>query len=130
MNDFSILIVTALVLTFFAVRSSYWLWKIFASAIWVAVWIYWINVTPIATITPGDDVDKIIVGVFILIPLALLMMPFWVTKNENGNEIARGFRVKMSRLIGSDQPSTRPPTRSERNAQYRERVNRAIRGER
>ncbi len=115
----------AIGMTALAIKNTYWIMKVLAGFTWFGLLAYW-KTNPPSTITIGSATDQIIVMLFIIIGLALIFMPFWFTKNENGQEIGRGFRFPgMKREEETPPPS---PTRSERNAEYQQRVNSALSG--
>jgi hypothetical protein len=124
-----IFLVLVLVVTWFAVRSSYFVWKLIAASLWILLETYWTTVHPFSTDIPtGGSVDRIFVAVCWVAAFALFFMPFWYEKNENGNQVARGFKVTMNKLIGSDDnDNRRKSTRQERNAAYAARIESAKR---
>lgn len=114
------------VMSFLALRSSYWILKFLAGVSWWIMGMYWISNRPVS-ITQGGAVDNAVIIALFIIGLAFMFMPFWRMKTESGREIGGRFRLPF---MGSEEEESRPPapTRSERNARYRERVNSALRG--
>lgn len=116
------------ILTFIAVRSSYWILKVLAGLVWFAIDSYWVT-NPPSSITIGSSTHVIIMFLLGAIGIALAFMPFWYTRNENGNEVAKGFRRFLAGVSKEEEESERyKPTRRERNSAYRDKINDAIEG--
>jgi hypothetical protein len=126
---FAGILVLVLAVTWFAIKSSYWAWKIIASVLWILMETFWVDSAPLSpTIAVGSGADIMFVAICWIIPVVLMTMPFWYEKNETGNQVARGFKVTINRLIGSDEAENRrKPTRQERNAAYVARIESAKR---
>jgi hypothetical protein len=111
------------VMTFFGIKSTYWILKVLAGFCWWAIAAYWITNKP-TNITSGSSTDTIVVILLIFIGVAMVFMPFWFTKNENGQEVPRGFRFSSK----EDEEETPQPTRDDRTSDYSRRVNGALNG--
>jgi len=122
----AILLVFAGIMSFIAARSSYWVLKFLAGLSWWGVAAFWIS-TPPASITPGTPVDVIMIVLWFAAGLSFMVMTFWYTKTEEGQEVGRGFRLPFQK---PPEPSAPIQTRKDRAAAYQNRVNKALRGDR
>lgn len=119
----------AAIITFFGLRTSYWVMKVIAGFTWFGVLAYWKNATP-TNITPGSPTDTMIILLFVIIGIAMLVMPLWTTKNENGSETGTGFRLPFQKTDEEEAKARYKPSKDERQAAYMARVNGAVRGRR
>ncbi len=120
-------------LSFIAARSAYYPMKFIAGLMWVGIAVFWMGNAPVS-ITKGSSVDVIITTVFWIIAIAFGFMGFWYSKNENGQEVGKGFKVTISRLFGKESEERKSSyfsgTHEDRARRHEERVNAALRGER
>ncbi len=120
-------------LSFVAAKTTYYPMKAIAGLMWVGVAMFWMSNAP-ASITKGSNVDVVITTVFWIIAFAFMFMTFWYSKNENGQEVGRGFKVTINRLIGKESEERKPSyftgSHSDRALRHEERVSAALRGER
>lgn len=118
-------ILLCLGLTWVGAKSSFWILKALAGLSWIAMAMFWQS-NPPSTVVAGTPVDTVIILLFWFLGIAMLFMPFWYT---SGEEQGKGFRMRISRLLGREEEEPPPPpSRSERSTEYRDRVNGALRG--
>jgi hypothetical protein len=120
------------ILTYVGVRSSYYPLKFFAGVSWLFMMIYWLG-NPPSSIVVGSTTHTVGMLIFIGMSLAMILMPFWYTKNKDGVEIGR-FRVPFLSPTEEDEEAERQrrhtPSRQERTNAYADRLDAALRGER
>ncbi len=120
-------------ISFVAAKSSYYIMKVIAGLIWWAIAMYWMGNAP-ASIVKGSYVDVTITTILWFVGIAFMFMTFWYSKNENGQEVGRGFKVTISRLLGKESEEKKPSyfsgSHEDRAMRHEERVNAALRGER
>ncbi len=117
----------AIFTSFMAIKSSYWVLKFLAGAFWVGVATFWKMYLP-ATITAGNALDKIILIILVGMAVAFFVMPFWYTESKNGNEVARGFKMTLSRLSGNDEEEVPEEDWRDRAIAHERRVKAALAG--
>lgn len=122
------LVAVSLVLTYIGTRSSYWVLKFMAGIAWLGTGGFWRSNTP-TVVTAGSSSDTIVLMLFMTLGVAMLLMPLWYTKNENGVEVGRGFRIPFMKSE-EDEPKPYTPNRVERNSDYANRVSSALNGTR
>lgn len=125
------LLVFAGILSFISARSSYWILKFLAGCVWGVVGMYWIS-SPQGGVQHGSSVDTGIIILFFFIGFAFMLMTFWNTKTQNGQESGR-FRLPFMATEEEEELAERQrklPTRQQRTDAYKERLNKANRGER
>ena len=113
-------------MSFLSLRGSYWILKFLAGASWWALAVYWLN-SPPSVVAQGSSVDRIVIVLFFIIGLSFMLMPFWHTKTQEGREVGGRFRLPF---MSQEEEEAKPPSpsRSERNAAYRAKVNNSLRG--
>ena len=117
------LIIIVGVISFLAIRSSFNVFKFIAGLLWLGLDIYWYGGGQPAGITAGTPADLFFMLGMLVFAVGFMLYAF---RSENGQ--GRMFRISLGRLMGNaDQmtPSGRE-ARRERNAAYRDRVNRAL----
>ncbi len=115
------LVILVLGLSAIAARASYWVLKAFAGFTWWGLGIYWIY-NPFTT--AGSPPHIIILLVMLFGGIAMMLFPFWITsRTETGEERGR-LRLPFVPSEDEEQRARYTPTRKERNAAYRERLNR------
>ena len=113
-------------LSFIALRSSFWAFKVIAGLSWAGFGWYWFE-NPPSTITAGETVHLFVLGVIALLALGFALLPFWVS---SGDEKVNGFQSGVNRLFGRDEPQSNRDRRVGRNSEYADRVNNALYGRR
>ena len=118
------------ILTFVAVKSSYYILKFLAGVAWFGLGAWWIA-NPFTT--QGEPTDVIMLIVVFVVGLAMMFMPLWYESQRNGTTVGK-FRIPFLSPTEDEEESEKLarslPTRSERSAAYRERVDSAINGRR
>ncbi len=119
----------AAILSFLSLRTSFYILKAIAAISWWGCMAYWVANRPTA-ITAGSAPDVIMLMVLFLFGAGIMFLPFWSTKNENGQEIGRGFRLPFMKTPEEEERENYRETRQERNANYSARVYGALNGRR
>ncbi len=117
------------VMSFLALRSSYFVLKFLAGLSWWGFAVYWLSNRPVA-ITAGSATDTIILLLLFFFGIAIMLMPFWYTKTEEGQEIGRGFKLPFMKTPEEEEKANYHEGRGERNDAYRNRVYGALGGRR
>lgn len=118
------LFVFAGIMTFVAVRSTYWILKFLAGLVWGGVCIYWLG-NPPSSIDVGSSAHTAILIAMAAIAFSMALMPFWYTSNKNGQEFGR-FKMPWQKVEEEEEPYK--PTSRERNVSYQRRINERLSG--
>lgn len=120
-------------MTMVAVRSSYYILRFFAGAMWWAFGV-WLVSNPL--VSGADPINDIMVILCFFGGLALMLMMGWRTSTNNGREIGE-FNIRLPRLFGgrSEEDEVEEARRNartwrDRRAIYRDRLNNTIKGKR
>jgi hypothetical protein len=115
------------ILSFIGSRSSFYFLKFLAGLAWWATAFYWIG-NPPSTIVAGSSVHQVVLVLFIIVGLAFMLMPYWYTKTENGQEEGKGFKMPFQKTKEEEEDyrTRNMPTRKERNSDYINRLNRRL----
>lgn len=112
------------IMSFIAYKSSYWIMKFLAGIMWFVLGMWWVA-NPIIS-TPSPAQNGLIIGIFI-IGVAFIFMPFWFTKESNGEEHSH---FRLPGISHEEEPEVPMMTREQRITAHREKVNKALNGER
>ncbi len=115
----------ATVLSFIGVK--YTQMRLIAGMAWWFVAVYWVY-SPPSAIAKGSPPDVFAIVLFIAAGAIMLFWPFFSSR-VNGVESGSGLRVSIDRLLGRQERAPRVSpnqARYNRNAAYRDRVNRAL----
>jgi hypothetical protein len=121
--------VLAIASVFTMVGIKYKIMRTVAAVAWIFVGLYWLQARP-SSITAGTPADTAAIVLFFIAAAVVFVWPFTSSNGSNG-EVGARFRLSMDRFMGREEtPPSRSPNRGERIAAYRERLDRADRGER
>ena len=118
--------IIAIGLSWFGLKTTYWILKFLAGASWFALLAYWKTNMPSAIVT-GSSTDTIVTVLLIFVGLAMMFSTFWYSKNDNGMEVGRGFRLPFMNHDDEEEIQALP-THTERVNAYRKRVNSRLKG--
>lgn len=123
-------IVLALGLSFLGAKSSYWILKFLAGAIWWVFGIYWINYPP-SVVTEGSSTDKAVIVFLFITGAVFWLWTFWNARRDNGVEVGGRLRfpfMKTDEQEAEYKARTQRVSRSERVRRYQDRVDDALNG--
>ena len=122
-------------LTYIGIKSSYYLLKFMAGAVWLFMLAVWVNQPPTG-FTAGNATHTIALIIFFGLALAMFFSPIWSTRTVNGEE--RGaFNVRLPRILGGKteveeqlEMERNASTWRDRRGSYQDRLDGAIKGRR
>jgi hypothetical protein len=118
------------ILMFIGKSSSYYIWKVLAGFVWIGLGVWWIYSPPMAA---GSPPDEILLVVAFGAGIAAFFWSFWTSKySPNGQEAGGRFRIPFmqSDEDEAEERQRSAPTRRERVAVYKERMNARLGGQR
>jgi len=123
--------IMAIGLSFISARTSYWLLKFMAGLSWWVVGMFWIANSP-SDIAKGSPTDIAILFLLFFAGLAFMLMAFWTTRQDKGQEVGKGFKIPFISPSDEEEEEERRrsyrPSRQERNSVYSQRVRSALQG--
>ena len=129
----AILATMALALSYISVKTSYYVLRFFAGALWWALGV-WLIKTPL--VAGSDPLNDIMLTICFFGGAAMMFMMGWRTDTVNGREVGN-FNIRIPGFLGGQSEEdefaerrSRAMTSQARRGLYRERTNAATRGRR
>ncbi len=126
----AMLLAICAILSFIGAKTTYYILKILAGFSWFGIFA-WLTYNPFTT--QGSPADVITLLVVSITGIAFMFFAFWSPQVKNGQERGGRFRFPFQPSEEDEEVERQRnymPTRAERNANYRNRANSALRGER
>jgi hypothetical protein len=109
----------ALILTWIASKSSYWILKALAGGTWFFELAYWMYGGRPTSITQGTPPDQLIVVILFTLGIVMFLMIFWGSRSQNGYEVG-GFRLPWQ--TEEEKPAPIIQTSYDRRVAYENRI--------
>jgi hypothetical protein len=115
------------ILSYVAIKSSFWILKFIAGISWWGLAFWWIA-DPFTT--AGTPPHIVMLFVALLAGIAMMMLTFWQTKNDPTGRETGKFHIPFTSSDDEDESSRHVSTHQERVAAYRSRIGGAYNGDR